>query len=101
MMVPQHCIDKFQEQYKRYPSFISFEIDEEETIKKFLSKSQELWVTSIVEDKKIKKIERLVEYDSTGIFIYVNLSDKITVTLLTTLDRYGVAEFSVNKLIKS
>lgn len=101
MRVPQHCIDKFQEQYKRYPSFISFELDREELIEKFLSKSQELWVTSMVKDSKIKKIERLVEYDPTGIFIYVNLSDNITVTLLTTLDRYSVAEFSIDKLIKS
>lgn len=101
MRVPQHCIDKFQEQYKRYPSFISFELDREELIEKFLSKSQELWVASIIKDDKIKKIERLVEYDPTGIFIYVNLSDNITVTLLTTLDRYSVAEFSINKLIKS
>lgn len=101
MITPQHCIDKFQERFKKYPSFVNIELGNKDVLDKFLLKSEDLWVNSIVEDNKIKKIERLVEYDPTGIFIYLNLSDKIYVTFLTTLDRYSVAEFSINKLIKS
>jgi hypothetical protein len=100
-MVPQHCIDKFEKRFNSYPSLINIELEKKEMIDKFLSKSIDLWSSSIVIEKEIINVERLVEYDPAGVFIYIIFSNKINLTFLTTLDRHGVTEYSVKQLIKN
>jgi hypothetical protein len=42
--------------------------------------------------------EKFVLYDSTGIMIFIN--EELTLFILTTIDRYGVAEYSIETLKK-
>ena len=68
-----------------------------ESINKFLGKSELVWINEfITDDGKKNTIEKFVIYDSTGIMIYIN--EELTLFILTTIDRYEVAEFSIQTL---
>lgn len=67
-------------------------------IDKFVSKSHLIFTIKTFEDGKIKELEKLVEYDPSGIFIYIE--DGINIFILTTTDRLNVAEFTLHNLIK-
>jgi hypothetical protein len=92
--------DIFKERYKQTPSslYIKNEKISKETLEKFLSKSYLLFVNKQVVDGKIVETERLVEYDSSGILIYIKKAEDIFI--LTTTDRLNVAEFTLHNLIK-
>jgi hypothetical protein len=92
--------DIFKERYKQTPSslYIKNEKISKETLEKFLSKSYLLFVNKQVVDGKIVETERLVEYDSNGILIYIKKAEDIFI--LTTTDRLNVAEFTLHNLIK-
>jgi len=92
--------DIFKERYKQIPStlYIKNEKISKETLEKFLSKSYLLFVNKQVVDGKIVETERLVEYDSNGILIYIKKAEDIFI--LTTTDRLNVAEFTLHNLIK-
>jgi hypothetical protein len=92
--------DIFKERYKQVPStlYIKNEKISKETLEKFLSKSHLLFVNKQVEEGKIVETERLVEYDSNGILIYIKKAEDIFI--LTTTDRLNVAEFTLHNLIK-
>ena len=90
----------FKERYKQIPSslYIKNENISKENLDKFLSKSHLLFVNKQVVDGKIVETERLVEYDSSGILIYIKKAEDIFI--LTTTDRLNVAEFTLHNLIK-
>lgn len=90
----------FKERYKQIPSllYIKNEKIPKESLEKFLSKSYLLFINKEVVDGKIVEIERLVEYDPSGIFIYIK--DGVDIFILTTTDRLNVAEFTLHNLIK-
>jgi len=90
----------FKERYKQVPStlYIKNEKISKETLEKFLSKSYLIFVNKQVEEGKIVETERLVEYDSNGILIYIKKAGDIFI--LTTTDRLNVAEFTLHNLIK-
>ena len=90
----------FKERYKQVPStlYIKNEKISKETLEKFLSKSHLLFVNKQVVEGKIVETERLVEYDSNGILIYIKKAEDIFI--LTTTDRLNVAEFTLHNLIK-
>jgi hypothetical protein len=92
--------DIFKERYKQIPStfYIKNEKISKETLEKFLSKSHLLFVNKQVVEGKIVETERLVEYDSNGILIYIKKAEDIFI--LTTTDRLNVAEFTLHNLIK-
>jgi hypothetical protein len=92
--------DIFKERYKQVPStlYIKNEKISKETLEKFLSKSYLIFVNKQVEEGKIVETERLVEYDSNGILIYIKKAEDIFI--LTTTDRLNVAEFTLHNLIK-
>jgi hypothetical protein len=51
---------------------------------------------------KIECLEKLVEYDVSGIYIYyskINDSEKIRIDFLLTIDRQNLTEFTIKKLI--
>ena len=92
--------DIFKERYKHIPStlYIKNEKISKENLDKFLSKSYLIFVNKQVVEGKIVETERLVEYDSNGILIYIKKAEDIFI--LTTTDRLNVAEFTLHNLIK-
>jgi len=99
-MIPKHCIKKFEERFKSYPSIVTINSNLiKQDLTKFFSKSQLLWSHESFDSMGEKIIqERLLEYDPTGIFIYLNSNKHIFI--MTTLDRKGVADYMINTLIK-
>lgn len=90
----------FKERYKVEPSVLYFKNEkiDKEKIEKFLSKSYLIYVDKEVIDHKIVEIDRLVEYDSSGILLYIK--EGVDIFILTTADRLNVAEFTLHNLIK-
>jgi hypothetical protein len=90
----------FKEKYKKIPStlYIKNEKISKENLEKFLSKSYLIFVNKQVVDGSIVETERLVEYDPSGILIYIKKAEDIFI--LTTTDRLNVAEFTLHNLIK-
>ena len=90
----------FKERYKLEPSVLYFKNEkiDKEKIEKFLSKSYMIYVNKEVIDHKIIEVERLVEYDSSGILLYIK--EGVDIFILTTADRLNVAEFTLHNLIK-
>jgi hypothetical protein len=96
--IPKHCIDIFIDKFKSYPSVIELNLSKnKESINKFLSKSELIWINEFIgDDNKKHTKEKFVIYDSTGIMIYIN--EELTLFILTTIDRYEVADFSIQTL---
>jgi hypothetical protein len=92
--------DIFKDRYKQLPSsfYIKNENITKETLDKFLSKSHLIFVNKKVAEGKVIETDRLVEYDSNGILIYIKGIEDIFI--LTTTDRLNVAEFTLHNLIK-
>ena len=90
----------FKERYKVEPSILYFKNEkiDKEKIEKFLSKSYLIYVDKEVIDNKIVETDRLVEYDSSGILLYIK--EGVDIFILTTADRLNVAEFTLHNLIK-
>lgn len=100
MIVDSKILDIFKERLKHTPSvlYIKNENITKENLDKFLSKSHLIFVNKQVLDGKIVDIDKLVEYDSSGILIYIKNTEDIFI--LTTTDRLNVAEFTLHNLIK-
>jgi hypothetical protein len=90
----------FKERYKVEPSILYLENEkiDKEKIEKFLNKSYLIYVNKEVIDHKIVEVDRLVEYDSSGILIYIK--GGVYIFIFTTADRLNVAEFTLHNLIK-
>jgi len=100
-MIPKHCIKNFKTKFNTYPSFIRVNRDYIKTdIEKFFSKSHIVWSDEIISSPDGQKgyIERFIEYDSTGIMVYIKYDEDIFI--LTTTDRKGVAYYMISNLTK-
>jgi hypothetical protein len=93
-------LELFKEKFKFPPSILKIKMDKatKEAIDKFVSKAHLIFVNKEVEYGKIVEKDKLVEYDSNGIFIYINEFKNIFI--LTTVARLNVAEFTLHNLIK-
>ena len=98
--IDERIIRIFKERYKVEPSILYFENEkiDKEKIEKFLNKSYLIYVNKEVIDHKIVEVDRLVEYDPSGILIYIK--GGINIFIFTTVDRLNVAEFTLHNLIK-
>ena len=98
--IDERIIRIFKERYKVEPSILYFENEkiDKEKIEKFLNKSYLIYVNKEVIDHKIVEVDRLVEYDSSGILIYIK--GGVNIFIFTTADRLNVAEFTLHNLIK-
>lgn len=99
-MIPKHCIKEFKRRFTFYPTFISIHSESIKVdIDKFLSKSTTIWSNERINAEGEKKvIERFLEYDSSGIMVYIK--DGQGIFILTTTDRKSVADFIISNLIK-
>lgn len=99
--IPQHCIEKFINRFNQYPSQINLELTNDDKTEKFFKKSPLIWFNSNVIEQKILYIEKLIEFDATGIYVYINYdNNKYVVTFLTTIDRENVTNYTIKQLIK-
>jgi hypothetical protein len=101
-MIPQNCIDTFIKKFNYYPSIFEIRVhdDVNEKINSFVDKYNLIWFKSIFKPELNKSIfiERLCEYDPTGILIYQN--DSGGLFILTTIDRVNVSEYLINIIKK-
>lgn len=96
-MIPKHCIEFFVDKFSQYPSFVSLETStNEEVLKKLTPKTKTIWVNkAITDDKKIIK-EQFLEYDSSGIMIYIK--DDINLTFVCQADKIQNVELLLSQL---
>ena len=101
--IPQHCTDKFVKKFGQHPSRIEFEYDNIDNFDKLTSRSYTIWFKSILTEKGVDFTEKHIEYDASGIHFYVEKigENKLKIFILTTPDRYSVAEYTINNLIKA
>lgn len=102
-MIPQHCIDNFKDRYNVYPFIIELDILDGTTIVKLLKKSLDKWSYGKSMENKIVDVERLVEYDPAGIFMYYKTEDNLDFKLfiMYTSDRKSVVDFTVHNILKT
>lgn len=96
--IPQHCIDLFKEKFNVHPSIIDITptMTEEDT-NKFFSKYHLLWFEDIISDKhEVVSINKLYEYDSSGILILRKLKTKIFI--LTKVDKKNAVDYLLQQL---
>ena len=90
--------DYFKDRFKVIPSVFEFKNVKKDVISKFVLKSHLIFINKMVIDGQIIETEKLFEYDSNGILVYIK--NNIDIYLITTIDRLGVAEFALHNLIK-
>jgi hypothetical protein len=96
--IPQHCIDTFKERFGVHPSIVELTptMSSEDT-DKILSTAHLLWFENSVNDEyKIVPMDRLYEYDSSGILILRKSHTKIFI--LTKVDKQNVVDFILLQL---
>ena len=103
MNVPEFCINKFRTNFKLEPSIIEVQLESYDKLEKMTKKSETLWFKSVFREKGMFFLEKLVEYDAYGVYIYIlrdEESPKVDVVFLTTMDRKNVVEYSLHNLFK-
>lgn len=95
--VPEHCIKKFIELFKIYPSFIQVKFDISETIlNKLTKKTKRIWINKECYNNECKNIEEFLEYDPNGIMIYIK--DEINVVFLSLPDKIQNIELILSQI---
>ena len=97
-MIPNHIINKFKEDFKQEPSIITIDPTYIKTdLDKVFRKSRLIWIVEEVDGSGNRTTKsKLLEYDSYGIYVYINLDGKLFI--LTTIDRKNISDFMVNSL---
>jgi hypothetical protein len=98
--IPKHCIELFREKFNTYPSTVEVHISiNNDNFKKILNKSQLLWYEDIFNDNgEIKSKNKLFEYDSTGILIYIK--EECNIFIMTKVDKKNIVDFTLQQLKK-
>jgi|694.fasta_scaffold109842_3 hypothetical protein len=97
MKVPRHCVEFFKNKFDTFPSFIGVDFDLDViSIDKITKKSKLIWLDKVISKDNNKENEKLIEYDSTGIMIYIK--DSNCLTFLTTSDKIQNVELILSQL---
>jgi len=97
MKVPRHCVEFFKNKFETFPSFIGVDFDLDViSIDKITKKSKLIWLDKVISKDDNKENEKLIEYDSTGIMIYIK--DSNCLTFLTTSDKIQNVELILSQL---
>lgn len=97
MKVPRHCVEFFKNKFETFPSFIGVDFDLDViSIDKITKKSKLIWLDKVISKDNNKENEKLIEYDSTGIMIYIK--DSNCLTFLTTSDKIQNVELILSQL---
>lgn len=100
MKLPKHIVELFRERYGYYPSIVDTRQSlQVEVVDKLTSKGHLLWYCEYVDTNgKVTSNEKLIEYDSTGIFIYV-MGNRVI--FLTTINKKNIVDFTLHNLLKT
>jgi len=97
MKVPRHCVEFFKNKFETFPSFIGVDFDLDViSIDKITKKSKLIWLDKVISKDNNKENEKLIEYDSTGIMIYIK--DSNCLTFLTTSEKIQNVELIISQL---
>ncbi len=100
--IPLHCIDSFMKKFGSYPSICSVEppYTPEDFIVKTIHKYHKLWeVKTVNEDGNITYLDVLLEYDPTGILLYIK--DNSHIFILSGVDKSNIVDFTIHNLKKN
>ena len=103
--IPKNCIKNFKKRFKIYPSVIRVGLThnfDREKIDIFFQKYKILWRYEYVDNSTGDiSIDKLIDYDSTGIFIYINRSYHIFIlTTELNMDVVRLTLSILNKILK-
>lgn len=98
--IPKHCINIFRERFNSYPSIVDVHISTyDDNFKKILNKSHLLWYEDLFDDNgETKSKNKLYEYDSTGILIYIK--EECNIFIMTKVDKKNIVDFTLQQLKK-
>jgi hypothetical protein len=98
--IPQHCIDIFKEKFNTYPSTVEVHINiNNDNFKKILNKSHLLWYEDYFNEfGEVIPKNKLYEYDSTGILIYIK--EECNIFIMTKVDKKNIVDFTLQQLKK-
>lgn len=98
--IPKNCIKTFKKRYQVYPSVLDvFFIENTDKIKDFFNKYTILWRTESIDvEDKTSITNKLIDYDSTGIMVYIKKERHIFI--LATESRMDVAKLTLSRLKK-
>lgn len=99
--IPRHCIETFIRRYNSYPSICLVEppYNPEDFIQKSINKYHKLWdVKTVGEKGDITYVDVLLEFDSTGILLYIK--DNSRIFILSGIDKANVVDFTIHNLKK-
>ena len=99
--IPNFLIEIFKSKFDEYPSMIYLTILDKRIISKLKEKSKIIWSEfKLNEIGEVEGNKDFIEYDTHGIYIYINDQEIDNVMFLTTQDRLDVAKFSIRRIIK-
>lgn len=100
-IIPQHCIDTFIKRYNQYPSISIIEppYNPDGFIDKALKKYHKIWyIKNIDENGNTIHKDVLLEFDPTGIFLYIK--DEEIIFILSGIDKSNIVDFTIHNLKK-
>lgn len=99
MNIPKNCIKTFKNRYNTYPSILEIvSMEGSDKINEFFSNYTTLWRRVYSDCDKVKTTDKLIDYDPTGIMIYIN--EGVHIFIMTTERRMDVAQLTLSRLRK-
>lgn len=68
--VPDHIIEMVSESLGGYPSLVQTHILLEDALHNVMRNTKEVWVNQFMDDKRVIRIEGLLKYNDSDVFIY-------------------------------
>jgi|LauGreDrversion4_2_1035121.scaffolds.fasta_scaffold83948_2 hypothetical protein len=100
-MIPQHCLDIFINRFGSYPSITEVHPPFASAMEKriFGDKYHTIWYDRIVDKDGIKTDRKIFkEFDSSGIFFYIN--DEDVIFILSVNGKKDIVDYTIHELKK-
>lgn len=73
--IPEHVIDMVSESLGVYPSLVQTHILLEDALHNVMRNTKEIWVNQFMDDKRSLRIEGVLKYNDSDVFIYYRAED--------------------------
>lgn len=100
-MIPQHCLDIFVNRFGVYPSISEVQPPFNSGMENRIinDKYQTIWYDRLIDEDGVKTDRRMLkEFDSSGIFLYINEEDVIFI--LSVSDKEDIVNYTIQQLKK-
>ena len=100
-MIPQHCLDIFVNRFGVYPSISEVQQPFNSGFHTRIvgDKYQTIWYDRLIDEDGINTDRRILkEFDSSGIFLYINDDDVIFI--LSVTDKEDIVNYTIQQLKK-